>query len=119
MDRLKLDVKNIYSGPRKELETLSARFGNKLVGEITMSIFRHDIESLVIENLYILPESRNKGFATKILLTLVESCKGTGITKLKLIVDFDNEPAQKLYKKLGFMYKDGVLDFCYRMEKSL
>jgi ribosomal protein S18 acetylase RimI-like enzyme len=42
-----------------------------------------------------------------------------GFSNLWLFVDFDNEIAQHLYKKFGFVFDNYIGDYCYRMTCQL
>jgi ribosomal protein S18 acetylase RimI-like enzyme len=54
-------------------------------------------------NLYINPDYRNKGLAIKLFNHLLEEIKQTKIERIFLSCNKKNVPAQKLYKKLGFV----------------
>lgn len=53
-------------------------------------------------NFGIISEYRNKGYGIYFLSQIIQSCYLSGIEGLNLCVDNNNEPAVKLYKKLGF-----------------
>jgi GNAT superfamily N-acetyltransferase len=57
-----------------------------------------------IDNLYLLPEYRNKGYGTKIIQYIEDLLKNKGYHKLGLSVDIKNLKAAKLYEKLGFKF---------------
>lgn len=57
-------------------------------------------DELVLVDITLLPEYRNKGLGTKALCTLQEEAKTAGVA-LRLSV-FQGNPAQQLYEKQGF-----------------
>ncbi|XP_019436232.1 PREDICTED: uncharacterized protein LOC109342724, partial [Lupinus angustifolius] len=55
-----------------------------------------------IANLCVTKSARRHGIASNMLHFAVESAKSFGVTRLYVHVDRNNEPAQILYKKIGF-----------------
>jgi len=53
-------------------------------------------------NVAVHPDYRRQGIAEKLCMALVEALKGRGNHSLTLEVRASNEPARKLYEKLGF-----------------
>ena len=53
-------------------------------------------------NVAVHPDNRRQGIGEKLILALVEALKEKGSNSLTLEVRASNEPAQKLYEKLGF-----------------
>jgi len=62
-------------------------------------------ETIYIGGIQILPEYRNSGAGTKILLRLISEAKKNNI-KITLEVFHDNKSALHLYKRLGFVVID-------------
>ena len=51
----------------------------------------------------VLPGDRRKGAGTRLMTALIQYLRGEGLESLWLEVDWRNEEAIRLYKKLGFM----------------
>lgn len=54
-------------------------------------------------NVAVHPEARRRGIAEKLIMSLVSELKSRGSRSLALEVRASNEPAKKLYEKLGFL----------------
>jgi ribosomal-protein-alanine acetyltransferase len=69
-----------------------------------------------IQTVTVAPEARRQGLARTLLLQLLNEARRRGVEELFLEVRIDNEPAQALYRELGFevlsvrkgYYKGGV-----------
>ncbi len=57
-----------------------------------------------VDDLYLVPEARGRGLGTVVLGLLEEQARelGAGNLALFLVVDPDNTPAQRLYRRRGF-----------------
>jgi GNAT superfamily N-acetyltransferase len=55
-----------------------------------------------LDDLYVKPEWRNRGLATLSLLEVRRFCREKGILAVTVEVGFDNGPAQKVYRRIGF-----------------
>ncbi len=55
-----------------------------------------------VHELFVLPEYRNKGIGTKLLLVALDYAKNRGRRKAELWVGERNYRARRFYKKLGF-----------------
>jgi len=66
-----------------------------------------------LDDLYVMPEWRNRGLATASLLEVRTFCQEAGIRALTVEVGFENGPAQKVYRRIGFEEAAGrqLLDF--------
>ncbi len=62
----------------------------------------------ILEDLVVLPEFRNQGIGTRLLRHASEQARQMGLLRLTLLTDGDNEPAQKLYQKLGWSRSEMV-----------
>ncbi len=54
-----------------------------------------------IDDLFVVPQSRNKGLGTAALVQVREFCKSMGIRAITVEVGFSNGPAQAVYRRLG------------------
>jgi GNAT superfamily N-acetyltransferase len=54
-----------------------------------------------IDDLFVLPQSRNQGLSTAALVQVREFCKGSGIRAITVEVGFSNGPAQAVYRRAG------------------
>jgi ribosomal protein S18 acetylase RimI-like enzyme len=63
-----------------------------------------------IDDLYIRPEARRKGFASQLLQSLLIECDDRGLKALHVEVGFDNEAAQALYQNFGLQKRVGERD---------
>ncbi len=81
--------------------------------QISVSILEHDTivgtglgildrEYVGIYAIHVAEHCRKKGYATKIIHTILKEAKRHGATKAYLQVVTDNSPAKALYRKLGF-----------------
>ena len=66
-----------------------------------------------LQDLKIKETFRRKGYATKLLEYVIKSYEEQGIYEITIAVDSKNEPAKKLYEKLGFSLLQRGFD-CYR-----
>ena len=57
---------------------------------------------IIIEEVYVEPDSRNHGYASEMITTVMEEYKQEGYQHFQLYVLYDNEKARNLYFKLGF-----------------
>lgn len=57
----------------------------------------------LFEDLVVLPECRGRGIGASLLRHVVEHARSEGLTRLTLLTDRDNERAQALYRKVGFV----------------
>jgi ribosomal protein S18 acetylase RimI-like enzyme len=55
-----------------------------------------------VDELFVKPEFRGQGFATKALEFLTLECRASNVVALHLEVDSTNEIAKNLYAKMGF-----------------
>ena len=56
-------------------------------------------------SIVVVPESRGKGIAGRLVEAGLNLCKTRGIDRVKVLVAAENEPANKLYQKYGFEFK--------------
>jgi len=65
----------------------------------------------ILNDLYIDQSARRVGAARALLQAAVEFARGTGALRLELETDHDNQPAQELYRSLGWQSYEGTLRF--------
>jgi GNAT superfamily N-acetyltransferase len=56
-----------------------------------------------LEDLVVLPSMRSKGVGTRLLEHAIDWARRHDIKRITLLTDADNEPAQSLYLRKGFM----------------
>ncbi|NLJ88906.1 MAG: GNAT family N-acetyltransferase [Epulopiscium sp.] len=81
--------------------------GNKLIGYIRGTIHKlpllYDIKyEGSIEEIFILPEYRRKGYATKLFQSLVKDFNKRELEYININVDIENETGEKFWDALGF-----------------
>lgn len=81
--------------------------GNKLIGYIRGTIHKlpllYDIKyEGSIEEIFILPEYRRKGYATKLFQSLVKDFNKRELEYININVDIENETGKKFWDALGF-----------------
>ena len=57
----------------------------------------------LFEDLVVSPDYRKQGIGAKLLEHVIEQARAQGILRLTLLTDMQNERAQVLYRKLGFV----------------
>ncbi|GIK52965.1 MAG: hypothetical protein BroJett014_19380 [Planctomycetota bacterium] len=79
--------------------------GAKIAGYAVLT-FRFGMEfgglMAAVDDLYIAPQSRNKGLAKTALKEIRERCKAAGITAITVEVSPNNAPALAAYRHAGF-----------------
>jgi ribosomal protein S18 acetylase RimI-like enzyme len=59
-----------------------------------------------LEDLYVEPSARRKGIAAGLLKYAEEFARSTGAERLTLATAHDNEAAQAVYRKLGYLREE-------------
>ncbi len=54
-----------------------------------------------IDDLFVIPQSRNRGLSTAALLQVRDFCKSIGVRAMTVEVGPSNCPAQTVYRRLG------------------
>ena len=62
--------------------------------------------SACLDDLYVRPAFRNGGLSSAALKEASEACKAMGVRSISVEVAFDNGPAQKVYRRVGFQPLD-------------
>lgn len=82
-----------------------ATLKNKIIGFISYSIrsvVRYPQPIIEVEELYIIPEYRQKGIGTKLMRHVINICKKKSCQYIFLASDKKRRPAHKFYRILGF-----------------
>lgn len=103
LDDIKFDMKQEYY--IKDL-CVFIKNRNKVIG-YGQIIFNRGIYLIV--NFGIIEGYRREGYGKDLILKLIDMGKAKGINDLYIRVDYNNIPAKKLYKEIGFIE---VGDFC-------
>jgi GNAT superfamily N-acetyltransferase len=56
-----------------------------------------------LDDLYVKPDWRNKGLSTAALFEIRRFCESAGIRAMTVEVGHNNAPAQKVYRRVGFV----------------
>lgn len=56
-----------------------------------------------LDDLYVIPQSRNRGLSTAALIEVRDFCKSLGIRAITVEVGFSNLAAQSVYRRLGMV----------------
>ena len=93
---------NIYFNKNNIL--LIAVEENKIIGYAFAKKIATDeiVKSALIDGVFVVKNSRNKGIATKLIEKIQKWAIDYGIDDLKIRVVIENKKAYNLYKKLGF-----------------
>jgi GNAT superfamily N-acetyltransferase len=57
----------------------------------------------LFEDLIVLPTHRGRGIATELVAYMIAEARNRGVLRLTLLTDVQNERAQALYRRLGFI----------------
>jgi ribosomal protein S18 acetylase RimI-like enzyme len=60
-------------------------------------------KAALFEDLVVNPEERNRGIGEALLKHVVEQARGEGIKRITLLTDMQNERAQAMYRRVGFV----------------
>ena len=60
-------------------------------------------KAALFEDLVVAPEQRKRGIAAMLLKHVIEQARAEGVLRLTLLTDMQNERAQALYRRLGFV----------------
>ena len=76
----------------------------KVVGYVVLTLrFGMEYGGLMacVDDLFVVPQSRNKGLTTAALLRVRDFCKSMGVRAITVEVSHRNGPAQTVYRRLG------------------
>ena len=91
---------------------LVAEADREIVGFVNGMTYRHSIRNKregFVNNIYVLPEYRRKGIATKLLTSIIKKFKMRNLTMCTLDAYVKNKKAISLWKKMGF--KEDFIEF--------
>jgi len=98
-------LKAILSDPAKG-KIFVAREGREV---IAMAILLYTIstaeggKAALFEDLVTAPEHRKRGIGAALLKHIIEQARAEGVLRITLLTDMQNERAQALYRRLGFV----------------
>jgi ribosomal protein S18 acetylase RimI-like enzyme len=110
IDRTEIKEKKLDSNLIYILEN-----GNQ-VGSLILVYEGNDIASIF--SLYILEKNRGNGYARDLMNHAIKVCKRRNVDKICLNTELDNDPANKLYKSMGFKVM-GIDDGFFKYELSM
>ena len=111
----KKDAKKAVRGSGKRTRyfvILVAEANGEIVGFVNGLTYRHSIRNKregFVNNIYVLPEYRRKGIATKLLTSIIKKFKMRNLTMCTLDAYVKNKKAISLWKKMGF--KEDFIEF--------
>jgi len=104
--------------PHKQRRGLSAVLADERIGRIyvardagkviAMASLLYSISTVEggkvawFEDLIVHPEHRGRGIGSALLSFVIAQARNDGLLRIMLLTDMQNEPAQALYRKLGF-----------------
>ena len=97
-------LKNVLFGPKRAAEVIIAREGKEAVG---FAVFFHNFSTwlgkagLYLEDLFVRPEKRGRGYGKALLVRLAQIAKERGCGRMEWAVLDWNEPAIGFYRSLG------------------
>jgi ribosomal protein S18 acetylase RimI-like enzyme len=60
-------------------------------------------KAAIFEDLVVAPEHRKRGIGEALLKHVIEEARAEGITRITLLTDMQNERAQAMYRRVGFV----------------
>ena len=75
-------------------------------GGKTLDIYVADTEggkAALFEDLITAPEHRKRGIGAALLKHVIEQARAEGVLRITLLTDMQNERAQAMYRRLGFV----------------
>jgi len=98
-------LKLLFADP-KYGTVYAARDGKRVVAMASLLYTVSTAEggrAALFEDLVVSPDYRKQGIGAKLLEYVIEQARAQGILRLTLLTDMQNERAQVLYRKLGFV----------------
>ncbi len=94
---------------REEIQSKSIKFSievnNSEIARISLYLIYNNLHQEpygLIEDLFVEPEFRNQGFATKLITSAIKEAKEQGCYKLIGTSRHGREPIHEMYKRIGF-----------------
>jgi len=60
-------------------------------------------KAAIFEDLVVAPEQRKRGIGAALLRHVVEQARAEGVLRITLLTDMQNERAQAMYRRVGFV----------------
>ncbi len=98
-------LKLIFADPKLG-KLFVARDGAKVVAMASLLFTVSTAEggrAALFEDLVVRPDYRKQGIGARLLEYVIEQARSEGVLRLTLLTDMQNEQAQALYRRLGFV----------------
>lgn len=86
--------------------------GERGAGYVVLTLgwsLEHRGRDAFVDELFVAPAHRGRGFAKRLLDVLEEACRGLGVNALHLEVERKNATARELYARRGYRDRDRLL----------
>ncbi len=106
----------LYQVRHRQAKVFAAVRQERVAGSVT--VWPVDETHGAVENIFVIPEYRRQGIASELIRTAWDELKARGLTSARLNVEKENAPAQALYRKLGYMPVDEVIELSWKREEE-
>lgn len=95
----------LFADRIRDSETMGAFEGAEILGVAGLRANQGPKESHkgMLVGMYVRPQARNRGVGRRLVEAVIEVACTRGVELLQLAVVSDNEPARRLYARLGFV----------------
>ena len=95
----------LFADRIRDSETMGAFEGAEILGVAGLRANQGPKESHkgTLVGMYVRPQARNRGVGRRLVEAVIEVARRRGVELLQLAVVSDNEPARRLYARLGFV----------------
>jgi ribosomal protein S18 acetylase RimI-like enzyme len=95
----------LFADRIRDSETMGAFEGAEILGVAGLRANQGPKEShkATLVGMYVRPQARNRGVGRRLVEAVMEVARRRGVELLQLAVVSDNEPARRLYARLGFV----------------
>lgn len=95
----------LFADRIRDSETMGAFEGAEILGVAGLRTNQGPKESHkgMLVGMYVRPQARNRGVGRRLVEAVMEVARRRGVELLQLAVVSDNEPARRLYARLGFV----------------
>ena len=95
----------LFADRIRDSETMGAFEGAEILGVAGLRANQGPKESHkgMLVGMYVRPQARNRGVGRRLVEAVMEVARRRGVELLQLAVVSDNEPARRLYARLGFV----------------